>query len=305
MLQFRPKPAMTMPDDAVAACIRRIWRSLGNRRLCANLQTFEALLVGILKQIPHTSSTDAVAILHSLHVEDLVLAQACAAGNEAAWENFLAHYRSLLYQAAGSICGSAEAGRELADSLYTDLFGLREREGERQSPLLSYQGRGSLAGWLRSVLAQRYVDHYRKQQRESSLEDAAVEIAAQVPEEFPEPDGLQKLEQAAQVALSALNAEERFLLAAYYLDGHTLREIADLLKVHESTVSRSLAKLTAALRKRILQRLRSGRSSRAQAEELMRIDVRDLNIEVRKILQETRTASFHQQEIFTKGGEEK
>ena len=101
-----------------------------------------------------------------LRLDDLVLARACAAGNERAWEHFIAQHRQPLIRAAIAITGSETLGRDLADQLYAELFGLNMREGERRCPLLSYRGRGSLMGWLRTTLAQRHVDHHRRSRRE-------------------------------------------------------------------------------------------------------------------------------------------
>jgi DNA-directed RNA polymerase specialized sigma24 family protein len=94
------------------------------------------------------------------HADDVALAAACAAGDEAAWERFVREYRPVLYRAADALDTTGRA-RELADALYADLFGLTEREGERRSLFRYYQGRSSLATWLRAVLAQRYVDLLR------------------------------------------------------------------------------------------------------------------------------------------------
>ena len=59
-----------------------------------------------------------------LRLSDLVLARACAAGNEPAWEHFIAQHRQPLIRAAISITGSETLGRDLADQLYAELFGL-------------------------------------------------------------------------------------------------------------------------------------------------------------------------------------
>ncbi len=106
----------------------------------------------------------------SLRVEDLALARACAAGNERAWERFLIRYREKLYDIAGYITKESSSARELADSLYADLYGMSAREGQRVSKLASYTGRGSLEGWLRTVMAQEHVNRYRKQRRLVSLD---------------------------------------------------------------------------------------------------------------------------------------
>ena len=62
-----------------------------------------------------------------------------------------------------------QGAREIADSLYADLYGLENRDGNRQSLFRYYQGRSSLATWLRAVLAQRYVDRLRAQRRVEPL----------------------------------------------------------------------------------------------------------------------------------------
>src|SRR6266568_6631575 len=158
-----------------------------------------------------------------LHVEDLVLARACAAGNEHAWEVFLLRFREKLYDVARQITREDSAGRELADSVYTDLYGTKTREGERVSKLSSYRGRGSLEGWLRTVLAQEYVNTYRKQRRLLSLDEESEEgsqfsAAASEPVTVAEP----RLEAAVDEVLRALSPEDRFVLASYFLDQRTL-----------------------------------------------------------------------------------
>src|SRR5262245_19206762 len=67
--------------------------------------------------------------LAALHLEDLALACACATGHDAAWEHFVREHRPVLYRAADAIDPTG-ASRELADSLYGELFGLSERAGE-------------------------------------------------------------------------------------------------------------------------------------------------------------------------------
>ena len=59
--------------------------------------------------------------------------------------------------------------RELADSLYADLYGVEQRDGQRQSLLRYFHGRSSLATWLRAVLAQRHVDRVRVERRTEPL----------------------------------------------------------------------------------------------------------------------------------------
>ena len=101
--------------------------------------------------------------LASLHLEDLALACACASGHEGAWEHFVREHRPVLYRAADAIDPSG-GSRDLADSLYGELFGVTERAGERRSLFEYFHGRSSLSTWLRAILAQRHVDRVRSTQ---------------------------------------------------------------------------------------------------------------------------------------------
>jgi RNA polymerase sigma-70 factor, ECF subfamily len=219
-----------------------------------------------------------------LHLEELAIARGCALGRESAWQRFLAKYREQLTRAAVEMTGSAALGEELASALYSELFGLTERENKRWSPLLRYSGRGSLMGWLRAILAQRRVDQYRKIGRETELGE--IEPAAPVSEE-PDLERLEDLRLAIKMTLSEASAEERFLLSAYYLDQYTLQEISSVLRVHVATISRKLNRATERLRKQLLRTLKARGLSRRAAEETLGIDPRDVDINLRKLLQKS------------------
>jgi len=153
---------------------------------------------------------------------DLALAHACALGYEAAWQQFMTRYQEPLTQAAIGITGSATMGHDLADSLYSAMFGLTERDGERQSPLAYYSGRGSFKGFLRATLARRHVDYHRRTSRETPLPSGDPVAAPSAP--APSPGVLSQLAESLTATLGSLNPEERFLLAAWFLDQRTLLE---------------------------------------------------------------------------------
>jgi len=246
---------------------------------------------------------DVRSFCSSLRVEELVLARACAAGNERAWQVFMARYREKLYDMGLQIAREDSAGRDLADSLYTDLYGTELRAGSRVSKLSSYTGRGSLEGWLRTVMAQEHVNRYRRSKRNVSLDEETedgVQFAAADPEPVIAADP--RLVAATDEALAALPAEERFILASYYLDGHTLAETARLLSVHESTISRKIDKLAKSLRKQILAALLKKGMSRRQAEEALEVDVRDLSLNVRdRLAQDSPSQAFQEKKVQAAG----
>ena len=69
------------------------------------------------------------------------------------------------------IAREPSAAQDMSDSLYGDLYGLTSSDSIRASKLISYTGRGSLEGWLRTVLAQEFINRYRKNKRLVSLDE--------------------------------------------------------------------------------------------------------------------------------------
>jgi RNA polymerase sigma-70 factor (ECF subfamily) len=227
------------------------------------------------------------AYLDSLHARDLALARACSAGNEAAWEFFVAEYRQQLYRAASAIVGHGDsrdpAARELADSLYADLYGLRESASGRKSLFDYFHGRSKLSTWLRAVLAQRHVDEIRRTQRTQPIEgedgQERVDIATRAGtssrdaalERTLDPERAKHiaiLQAALVAALGALAPRDRLRLAYYYADERTLAEIGRLMGEHEATASRKLDRTRRGLRRAVEVALRDGKKlSEAQVQE--------------------------------------
>jgi RNA polymerase sigma-70 factor (ECF subfamily) len=272
-----------------------------------SLDQFCAILEDIQKKyLPlETPQEEKERLYESLRLEELALARGCAAGNEVAWETFLLRYRAKLYDVAGYIAKESSAARELADSLYADLYGTNTRDGTRVSKLASYTGRGSLEGWLRTVMAQEYVNRYRRQRRLVSLDEESEEGVQFATPEPDTPSAVDsRVEAATDEVLGILPSEDRFVLASYYLDGRTLAEIARTLAVHESTISRKLDKLAKSMRKQILASLGRRGMSRRQAQEALEIDVRDVTLNIRRRLtQESVVEAFSDKKAQAGAGE--
>src|SRR5262249_56531716 len=159
---------------------------------------------------------------------DVELARLCAAGDERAWETFVREYRPLLYRAADALDRTGGA-REVADSLYADLYGLGNGTGERQSLLRYFEGRSSLATWLRAVLAQRYVDRLRAQRRLEPLTEDA-EAGAAKPADPDRQRYVALVREALGRAVSRLDPRDRLRLSSYYVQELTLAQVGRLLR---------------------------------------------------------------------------
>ncbi len=300
-----PTPGLsdTLPSAAVQEFAAQHYVASGAAQFGMSESALATLLAEVVSR--RDAAGDEVSeqvLLQSLRLEELVLARACADGNERAWDIFLTRYRVTLYESAYKLAKEESAARALADSLYAELYGVSSEGRQCASKLGYYSGRGSLQGWLRTVVAQEYVNRYRRTKRESSL-DAAVEDGAQF--RSPETDRHaldDRVEAAVHAELAALGAEERLILVAYFLDRRTLAEIGRLRGVHESTISRKLERVTGGLRKRIGKRLVQSGMSKRQAEEAMDVDVRDLQVRVSESLRQgTADSTFYQERGESEG----
>jgi len=274
-------------DAGLAA---RLYAKSGASRWAISEHTFRAVLTRSAAKTLGAGAREGDRVeryVSALHLEDLALAAACEAGNDAAWDHFVLEFRPVLYRAADALSPGGGA-RELADAIYADLFGLQERDGERRSLLRYFHGRSSLATWLRAVLAQRHVDAIRSSRRLEPIEDEEGTTEIPSPAVAADPDRrrfLALVKVTLLQAIASLPDRDRLRLGCYYRENLTLAQIGRLLKEHEATVSRQLTRTRRAIRVEVERLLRGehGMSDAAIAQcfestidDPGMLDVRDL-----------------------------
>jgi len=220
----------------------------------------------------------------SLELEDLALACACSEGNETAWNKFVSAYREELYRSARAIAGKngEAAARELADSLFAELYGISRTNSNANSPapvrkpLFDYfHGRSRLGTWLRAIVAQRHIDRVRDSSRLESIDgDGAgarqISRRATQPEADPERAKYRELSHAAlESALAELAPRDRLAIALYYSKRQTLAAIGRITGEHEATISRRLDRTRRVLRENVVDSLRAAGLDEAQIDRCL------------------------------------
>ena len=223
----------------------------------------------LLKDDPNASVEAITDFIEKLQADDLCLIVACEQGNQKAWSDLVERFSITVRSAARSASSNEEGAEDLAQSIWAELYGLRVREDGRPAGKLAYySGRGSLAGWLRAVVAQLAIDQHRKQSRLVQTEEDSDfdRIIQQGPDENkwsghggvvnPELELSKKLagaemQEALAESFKQLAAEDRLLVKLYYFDGLRLREAGAVLGVHEATASRRLTRIHADLRRQV------------------------------------------------------
>jgi RNA polymerase sigma-70 factor (ECF subfamily) len=223
----------------------------------------------LLRDDPQATLASIEEFIDKLQADDLCLIVACEEGNQTAWGDLVQRFSGTVRSAARSASSNEEHAEDLAQSIWAELHGLRVREdGKPAGKLAYYSGRGSLAGWLRAVVAQLAVDQHRKQSRLVQTEEDSDfdRIIQQGPEESawsghggsvnPELEISKKLagaqlQKALATSIGHLSAEDRLLVKLYYFDGLRLREAGAVLGVHEATASRRVTRIHTELRKEV------------------------------------------------------
>ena len=211
------------------------------------------------------TASELESYLRALRLNDLALACACASGHHGAWEHFVREMRPALYAAARAIAKPDDA-RELADSLYAQLFGVDAKGQQRRSLLDYYHGRARLSTWLRTVLAQRHIDAVRQRARTVPLDEDAEEPASGPPAADPDVrENVGRVQRALNDTVDALDPRDRLRLRLYYAQRLTLARIGRALGEHEATASRNLERVRRTLRQEVERRLKEAHGLDAAA----------------------------------------
>jgi len=205
----------------------------------------------------------AIEFAKSLHGSDLYLATACAqhtvgttdpAGHASiAWKTLEKTYKGFICDLARFFFSSSFAAQDLADNLLADLY-LPDRSGT--SRIASYDGRSSLTTWLRVVVCNRAINGKR-----CSASAKSTDIQMEIPDE-PALSSIeltvrarrygQILGDSLELACRHLTPRERLILLWRYEDGLQLGQIARMLGIHQSNVTRQLERMQAKLRDKVI-----------------------------------------------------
>ena len=239
-----------------------------------------------------TACADCRALFRELHHEDLFLALACALGDGIAWELFASEYLALIKRFALNASRSYDASEDLSQDIVTLLLGgnavpAPAPPGENgttdghaggagaasKGKLLTYNGRGSLAGWLRAAVAHAAVDRFRRSRREVSLDEMMQEgcfpasgcaAAESAVDDGPDARWGAVFSRALEEEITRLCPRDRLLLHLYYLQEVSLKSIGRQFGVHEATASRWLERVRRDLRRRVEQQLRKTHGFRSR-----------------------------------------
>ena len=269
-------------DEIFARCTENA-PNFGVREDCLKeslRKTAHKFLFNLSDELPELEQTRE--FLNAIHHEDLFMTLACSNGSERAWWEFDQQHRAYLERVARHLASTEIDAQEVIDTVYVELYGTRVVDGQRVSKFASYSGRGSLRGWLRTVIWHSLVDLHRASHDEVSLDEMTENVGeGMAHSNFAEKElggENEMIDRLADVryrkatlasiesAFAALDDHEKLLLLYYHVENLKLREIARLVeeptsplrdwfqrksaarernpasRIHESTIMRWLEK---------------------------------------------------------------
>ena len=189
---------------------------------------------------------------------DLYLARACEHGSEAAWKRLTSLYTPRLV----GLVRRREGGAADAEGLVSELFGelaLAPAGGTARTRLGTFDGSGSLWGWLAAALVRRILAHARGRERTvGDLGDRHPAPSPSPAEPLLAREAAEALDRALADAWRRLEPDERCAVLWKHRHGLSQRRIAALLGVREDRVSRWIDRALAKLRGAVLPAVPGG-----------------------------------------------
>ena len=159
---------------------------------------------------------------------------------EQSFEELIHPHMSNLFKVAYQYTGTKHDAEDLLQDLLEFLL-TRENELRKVE---------KLKPWLMRCLYNRFIDLYRKKQRQPNLEDIDDDKVQPLFRYF---DNHQKDEQNKEIytAMSKLSQDQRALVALHDIDGYTLPELSEIMDVPLGTLKSSLHRARKTLKQHI------------------------------------------------------
>lgn len=242
---------------------------------------------GLAEAIVEHGGDDAASYLASCHLVDLALARSASRGDAFAIAELERTHRVLLDSVCRRFAGPGHTHEDLMQILRSKLF---VAEPERRPRIAEYDGRGSLAGWLRVLAVRELIDLTRRKDRarELALTDDTPELI--------EPNDLAleaikaeyrgAVAQALLAAARRLEPGDRHLLRQHLVSGLTIDQLAAVLGIHRATAARRIARareqLAAIARALVAERLALGE---AELGEIFSLVASKLELTIKRMLE--------------------
>lgn len=178
-----------------------------------------------------------------MELEQLI--KSCIKRDRSAQEELYNRYEKKLFPVCLKYCRSYSEAEDHLHDTFIIIF----------DTIKKYNGKGSFDGWMKRIAINKAIDKYKKN-KTYSLDS---EKAGALPEETSiNEDDLPPSWETLITLIQELPNQYRIIFNLYELDGYSHKEIADVLKISESSSKSNLHRAKAILKEKITKKKSKG-----------------------------------------------
>ncbi|HKO94736.1 MAG TPA: RNA polymerase sigma factor [Polyangiaceae bacterium] len=155
-----------------------------------------------------------------------------------AFRELVVRTQNELVRYAARLLGSVPEAEDVVQEAYVKAYSALQRA--------RFDGRSRVRTWLYSIVTHTAIDTLRSSRRRRSLAERAHAESAPEPAGMPSAEARLALAELGR-ALERLTPEQRTVLVLKSIEGHSSREIAEILNCSEGAVEQRLLRARAAL----------------------------------------------------------
>ncbi len=172
----------------------------------------------------------------------LLLIQGCKRNDRESQRLLYQHFYAYAMSICMRYCFSKSEAQEVLNDGFMNVF----------QKINQYRDETSFQGWLRRIMINAAIDHYRREKKHYHHEDIDVRMEASGGNRATALDDLAHEDLIAMI--QRLSPAYRAVFNLFVVDGYTHKEIGEMLRISEGTSKSNLLKAREALRKMIEQK---------------------------------------------------
>jgi RNA polymerase sigma factor (sigma-70 family) len=153
-----------------------------------------------------------------------VLVEQCIKGDMSAYRLLYERYSKAMYNTALRISGNRADAEDILQDSFIDAF----------AQLRSFENKATFGAWLKQIVVFKSIALLKK--RRLSFADLEKETEEQADEDAPDENEIEFTVQNIKKAMNQLPDGYRAVLSLYLLEGYDHEEIADIMRISQSTV---------------------------------------------------------------------
>jgi RNA polymerase sigma-70 factor (ECF subfamily) len=153
------------------------------------------------------------------------LVEACKAGNRTAYNELYNSFSKAMYNICVRMMGDVEEAKDMLQEGFVEAF----------RRLDSFRGESTFGAWLKRIMVNRCINELEKRRIFWVSDELPETLSIPDEKEGPDEDELRLSVERVRKAMEQLPEGARVIFSLYLIEGYDHTEIAEILKISEST----------------------------------------------------------------------